>query len=103
MISMDTFLLGLMIVSTLTSLTTEALKKVFAESEKTVHSNTLAGIVAAVLSTLISIGYAVFTDTTVTPQIIVCIVAMIFMSWLCAMVGYDKVVGLLKSKTKDDE
>lgn len=103
MISMDTFLLGLMIVSTLTSLTTEALKKVFAESDKKVHSNTLAGIVAAVLSAVISIGYAVFTSTSITPQIIVCIIALVFMSWLCAMVGYDKVVSLFKSKTKDDE
>ena len=103
MISMDTFLLGLMIVSTLTSLTTEALKKVFAETDKNVHSNTLAGIVAAVLSTLISIGYAVFTGTEITSKIVVCVIAMVFMSWLCAMVGYDKVVSLFKSKTKDDE
>lgn len=95
MIGFETFLFGLMIISTLTSLVTEAVKKILVESNKKCSPNTLAGISSAVLSTAVSVGYIVFTGAPFTGQIVVCIVAMVFLSWLCAMVGYDKVVGLI--------
>jgi hypothetical protein len=101
MISFDIFLLGLMIVSTLTSLVTEAVKKILVENNVAYRANTLAGIVSAVLSAGLGIGYVAFSGIDFTAQIIVCIVAMVFMSWLCAMVGYDKVVGMLKTTKKD--
>ncbi len=92
MINFEMFLFGLLITSTLTSLATEAFKNMFAEHNKTVPSNTLAGIVSLVLSLAIGIGYVILSGLTFTVQIIICIVALIFMSWLCAMVGYDKVI-----------
>ena len=92
MINFEIFLFGLLITSTLTSLTTEALKKLFSEHNKTVPSNTLAGVVSLVLSIAIGVGYVIMTGSTFTAQIIMCIIAQIFMSWLCAMVGYDKVI-----------
>jgi hypothetical protein len=101
MISIDIFLLGLMIVSTLTSLVTEAVKKILVESNKTYRANTLAGIVAAVLSAFVGVGYVVFSGIEFTSQVVVCIIAMVFMSWLCSMVGYDKVVGIFKTTKKD--
>lgn len=95
MVGFETFLLGLMITSTLTGLVTEAIKKIMAEHNKKYSANTLAGVVAACLSAVISAGYIVFTNGVFTAQTIVCIIAMVFMSWLCSMVGYDKVIGVM--------
>lgn len=92
MINFEMFLFGLLITSTITSLTTEALKKLFAEHNKAVPSNTLAGVVSLVLSVAIGVGYVIMTGITFTAQVIMCIVGLVFMSWLCAMVGYDKVI-----------
>lgn len=92
MISIEVFMLGLLITSTLVSLVTEAVKTILSEHNATYQSNTLAGIVALVLSAAVSGGYVAFTGISFTPQVAVCSVALVFMSWLCAMVGYDKVV-----------
>ena len=92
MITLQTFLLGLLISSTFTSLATEAIKKILTENGKSYSANTLAGIVALVLSTALGVCYVLVNNSEFTIQIIICIVALVFMSWLCAMVGYDKVI-----------
>lgn len=102
MIGFETYLIALMVISTLTSLATEAVKKILVEHNIKYHANTLAGIIAAVLSAAIGVGYVVVTGAAFTAQIIVCIVALVFMSWLCSMVGYDKVIGQFKN-IKEDE
>lgn len=94
-ISLQTFFLGLMITSTLSGLVTEAIKKILTEQNKSYHANTLAGIVAAILSIAISIGYILVTNIGFTTQTIIYTIALVFMSWLCAMVGYDKVAQTL--------
>lgn len=99
-ITIDIFLVGLMIVSTLTGLVTEAVKKILAERNAPYRANTISGIVAAVLSAAIGIGYTLFAGIGFSAQVIVCIVALVFMGWLCAMVGYDKVIGLFKNNNK---
>lgn len=103
MMSFDIFLIGLMIVSTLTGLVTEAVKKIMAEHNVAYRANTLAGIVAAVLSIAIGVGYVIFASVAFTAQIVICIIALTFLSWLCAMVGYDKVIGIFKTIEKDDQ
>lgn len=92
MLNFETFLLGLLITSTLTSLVTEAIKKVLTERNRTYRANTLAGVVSLVLSTAVGGCYIVLAETGITTQVVVCWIIQIFMSWLCAMVGYDKVV-----------
>lgn len=92
MIDFQTFLLGLLISSTLTGLVTEAVKKILAESNKSYRANTLAGIIALIVSALIGVGYVLLMAIPFTTQIIIYIVALVLMSWLCAMVGYDKVI-----------
>ena len=92
MVSMQAFIFGLMICSTLTALATEAVKKIMTEHNKTYYANTLAGIVSMVLSVGFSVGYILLNDLGFTTQTIVLSVALVFMSWLCAMVGYDKVI-----------
>lgn len=105
MITFEVFMLGLLVTSVLTGLVTEAIKKVLAEHDVSYRANTLAGLVALMLSAAICIGYVVMTGIAFTSQIVVCFVAQVFMSWLCAMVGYDKVVQAIsqfKTRGEDD-
>lgn len=106
MIGFETFILGLLIISTLTGLVTEAVKKMLTEYNKPYKANTLAGIVAAILSAAVGASYIVLTNSAFTSQMIVYLIAIIFMSWLCAMVGYDKVIQAIsqfKTNGKADE
>lgn len=96
MVNIEIFMLGLLVVSTLTSLVTEAIKKLLSERGITYYANTLAGVIAIILSVAIGIGYVVLTGTGFNAQIIVYIVTMVFVSWLCSMVGYDKVIQAIK-------
>lgn len=88
----QTFLLGLLVASTLTSLTTEGVKTILTENNKPYYANTLAGVVSLFVSSAIGIGYTVMTNTAFSAQMVVYLIALMFMSWLCAMVGYDKVI-----------
>ena len=92
MISLHVFMLGVLITSTLTSLATEAVKKLLAEHSKNYYANTLAGIVSVILSVAIGISYTMLSGISFTSQTIVYLIALVFISWLCAMVGYDKVI-----------
>lgn len=105
MISLEIFLLGLLIASTLTGLVTEAVKNVMVEHDISYHANTLAGLVALVLSAAIGAGYVILANIGFTTQVAVYLAALIFMSWLCAMVGYDKVIQAIsqfKTNRKDE-
>ncbi len=95
---------GLLIMSTLVSLVTEAAKKILTEYNKTYHANTLSGVVALVLSTAAAVCYVVMAGIAFTSQTVVWIIMFVFASWLCAMVGYDKVIqtiGQFKSGVND--
>lgn len=101
MITTETFVLCLLIESTLTSLITEAIKKILLEYNRTFKSNTLAGVVAVVLSILIGISYVITSNTEVTSSIVVFVAALMIMGWLCAMIGYDKVVQTIRQFTSN--
>lgn len=105
MVNLETFLLGLLIVSALTGLVTEAIKKIIAERNATYRANTLAGLVSLVLSAAVGTGYILLSGIGFTTQVIVYLIALLFLSWLCAMVGYDKVmqtISQFKSQGKDE-
>lgn len=92
MVNIEVLLLGLLITSTLTGLATEAVKNILTEHNVVYRANTLAGLVSLVLSTAIGVCYIIVSETGFTSQIIICLIGLVFMSWLCAMVGYDKVI-----------
>lgn len=100
MITFEVFLFGLLLVSAFTSLVTEAVKKLLQEHKVACGTNTLVAIVSAVLSTAVGIGYVFMAGMAFTAQVIVCIIALIFLSWLCAMVGYDKVIQIFTQFNK---
>lgn len=88
----EIFLIGLLIVSTLTGLCTEAIKKWMQERKLTYYANALAGYVAVGLSVFITVAYVIFTETAFNTKMAVLMLALMFLSWISAMVGYDKVV-----------
>lgn len=92
MVDSHIFLIGLLVVSVITGLTTEAIKKIMTEHGKTYRANTLAGIVSAILSVATGSAYIILSGSGFNESTIICLIALIFMSWLCAMVGYDKVI-----------
>lgn len=99
--SLTLFLQLLLIVSVVTGLLTEAIKKQLDELGKKYYSNLLAGIVAIFVGLFICIGYTILVGLTVTASIIVIYIALVILSWVAAMVGYDKVVqaiGQIKGK-----
>lgn len=93
----ELFMTALLIISSLTSLVTEAVKMICDEHKWKYHNNTLAGICALLLSITASVCYVIYTNGVFTPQTIVLIIALTFLSWLCAMVGYDKVSEIFKN------
>lgn len=86
---MQTTIALLTISATMTTLVTEAIKKMIGEREYS--ANILVAIVSVVVSGLISVGWIILYDISLTAQVGVHIVALIILSWLCAMIGYDKV------------
>ena len=85
---------ALAIISGLTSLTVEAIKKIL--GDRKYSSNLLAAIVAVILTVAVSAGYLVYFSISLTPQIVVIIIALVFLAFLASTVGYDKVVQLFK-------
>ena len=92
MIDFEIFLIGLTVVSTLTSLVTEAIKKMLNGRNGNFSSTALAGIVAAILSVAIGVGYIILANVGFTAATIVCVIAFAFASWLCSTIGYDTVI-----------
>lgn len=105
--SLSTFLMLLLIVSTFTGLVTEAVKKCLQERGKTYYANALAGYISAGLSIVVGAAYIILTGAVINAQMAVYLIALLFMSWLAAMVGYDKVIQTIaqisskKSKEED--
>lgn len=101
MVNFETFLLGALIISTVTGLVTEAVKKILTEHKVTYHANTLAGLIATILSAAMGVGYIMLSGVGFTSQTIIYLVILIFISWLCSMVGYDKVIQAIKQFKMD--
>lgn len=97
----QTFMVMLLVCSLLTTLTVEAIKKMINFKEN--KSNLIAAIVSIVLAIAVSIGYAIMTLVTINIQYIMFIIALCFLSWLCAMNGYDKVMQTLSQITGPKE
>lgn len=87
---------ALALISVLTSLTVEALKKIFDEKHINYSSNLLAVIVSTVLTIALCVGYVLYFGIPFTIQTVIIMIALVFLSFLSATVGYDKVVQLLK-------
>ena len=89
--TLEIFLLLLMAASILTSLFTEGIKTALSEWKGSCYPNTIAGIVSVVLSTAICIAYTIMADVQFNAKMAVMLIALVLLSWLSSMIGYDKV------------
>ena len=87
---------ALAIISVLTSLTVEAIKKILDEKKIEYASNLLAVIVAVILTAAICVGYILYNDIAFTVKTGVIMIAVVFLSFLSSTIGYDKVKQLLE-------
>ena len=78
----------LMICSVMTGLITEAIKKMVTVTKP----NIVAAIVSVIVGIAVPVGYIlmnhIFFDTTA----ILYIISIVVLSWLCSMLGFDKVM-----------
>lgn len=105
LITLEAFMCCLFLSSSVTALMTEAIKKLMAENKFKFGTNTLTAIVAVIVASAIGIGHIILSNIPFTSSVIVYLIGQIVASWLCAMVGYDKVIqaiGQIKTKGKDE-
>ena len=86
---------ALLIVSLATNLTVEAIKKVLNGTSVKYSSILLAVIVAIVLACAVSAGYLILNGIPFDLTIGVQVVALIYLSFLTATLGYDKIIQML--------
>lgn len=79
----------LLISATMTGLVTEAVKKMCPGVKS---ENLLAGVCSVVVSCAVCAGYIILNHVPMTVEVGVYIVCVVVLSWLCAMLGYDKVM-----------
>ena len=90
------FILGAVaLIAVLTTATVEALKKLLNDKQIQYSANALAAAVSVILALASSVGYLVYTDTAFTWKILVVILAIAYLSFLAAMIGFDKLKQML--------
>ena len=89
-----TFLISaLAIIAALTSLTVEGIKKLIGDKYP---YNAMAVVVALILTLIGSTMYIIYYAIPVTAQVIVTVIALTYLAFLSATIGYDKVRELLE-------
>ena len=91
--SISFILTALLIVSAITNLSVEGIKKLLDGSNVKYSSNILAAILSVVIACVVSVVHLIMTDTA---KIGVEIAILMYLGFLVSTVGYDKVVQTLK-------
>lgn len=97
--SMNFLIPALLIVSVATNLTVEGIKKLLDKSSAEYSSNLLAVIVAIIISVGVCTGYMIMNDIALTLKVGVQVVLLMYLSFLVATVGYDKVIQMINQIT----
>ena len=92
-LSIEWGLFMLVVSSTVTSLVTEAIKKMF--SEKHFAPNMIAAVVSIIVGAVVACAWVLLSGAIMEPKTILYGVALIVLSWLVSMLGYDKVMQAL--------
>ena len=77
---------ALLIVSVITNLTVEGIKKLLDGTKVKYSSNVLAAVLSVLIACAVSVIYLIMTDTVV----------LMYLGFLISTVGYDKVIQMLK-------
>lgn len=87
---------ALLIVSVITNLTVEGIKKLLDRTKVKYSSDVLAAVLSVLIACAVSVIYLIMTDTIFTMKIGVEIVVLMYLGFLISTVGYDKVIQMLK-------
>lgn len=87
---------ALLVVSLLTNLTVEGIKKLLEGSNKTYSSNVLAAVLSTVISGAVCVIYLIMNDVAFSLKIGVEVVILMYLGFLVSTVGYDKVIQTIK-------
>lgn len=94
---------ALLAVSLFTNLTVEGIKKLLDGTNAKYSSNVLAAILSTILSGAICAIYLIMNDIGFSVKIGVEIVVLMYLGFLVATVGYDKVIQTLKQLQANKE
>ena len=86
----------LFIVSVLTTLTVQGIKYILDTYNKNYSANILAVIVSMLLSGIMVFLYCLYFNKPFTTQIIIETVVLMYLSFLVATNGYDKIIQTIK-------
>ena len=81
----------LLLCSVLTALIVEAIKQL-------VHldkPNIAAAIVSVIVGIAVPLGYVIINRIPIDTTVVLYIISIVVLSWLCAMLGFDKVMQTL--------
>ena len=73
----------------MTTLVTEAAKKML--GDRKYSANLLAACLSVVVSVFVCGAYVITKEVALTPKVWVGLVSLVVLSWLCSMLGFDKV------------
>lgn len=96
----EILVVALAVLSALTTLATEAVKKIMSDFKVSVYPNVLAAAVSAVVTVIATVCYVLIVNEPVTGHLIGEAIALVFLSWLCSMLGYDKVKQMIEQIAK---
>lgn len=94
--TIELFLILLSILSVVTSLITEGVKKLFDSLNVKYVSNVVVLCVSIIIGGIGTTVFYLWNDFAFTTLNIICIFLMVCANWLCAMLGYDKVMQALE-------
>lgn len=103
--STDFLTTGLLVISVVTNLTVEAIKKLLNGTKVKYSSNILAAVLSVVISLTSCIVYVIMTGIAFTPKICVEIFILMYLGFLVSTMGYDKVMQMIKQikNVKEDD
>jgi hypothetical protein len=98
---MNLYLL-LLVCAVFTSLITQGIKVLLDDQKVEYSSNVIAAVVSVVLAVAIPIGLTLYSGGCFSLQLVIQIIVLAVLSWLCAMLGYDKVLQALAQIRKGE-
>ncbi len=87
---------ALLIVSVVTNLTVEGIKKLLDGINVKYSSNVLAAVSSVIIACVVCVIYIIMNDIVFSMKIGVEIVILMYLGFLTSTVGYDKVVQMIK-------
>lgn len=94
--SIEFLIFALLVVSILTNLTVQGIKNFMDKKSENYSANVMAAITSVILSVALTAGYLIWTETALNAKIAVELIALMYLSFLVATNGYDKVVQAIK-------